>query len=328
MELVENNERIIIYDLEIENFKSYAGKRRLGPFHKSFTSVVGANGSGKSNVIDSILFVFGYRSSRIRSKKLSLLIHNSEKYPNVQKCSVLVEFRKVIDDVIDPDFKLTISRVAYKDSSNDYYLNGAKSSFKEVTQLLRNFGVDLDYNRFLILQGEVEQISLMKPKGTSENDEGLLEFLEDIIGSMKYKKPIEDLTKVVDGYLEQMVEKINRVKVVEKEKDSLEPSKNEAVKYINHENKLNYLHFLDYMIKLKELEQQDSETIAIQQQLKGEKQILETKIDEIEIQKEEKHSELNEVQKISNPLIKSIEAHKKVVLNLERSFLKAKQVCF
>jgi structural maintenance of chromosome 4 len=28
-------------------------------------------------------------------------------------------------------------------------------------------GIDLDHNRFLILQGEVEQISLMKPKGSN-----------------------------------------------------------------------------------------------------------------------------------------------------------------
>lgn len=33
--------------LELENFKSYAGKQRIGPFHE-FTSVIGPNGSGKS----------------------------------------------------------------------------------------------------------------------------------------------------------------------------------------------------------------------------------------------------------------------------------------
>lgn len=32
------------------------------------------------------------------------------------------------------------------------------------------------------VQGEVEQISLMKPKAEDKNDTGLLEYLEDIIG--------------------------------------------------------------------------------------------------------------------------------------------------
>lgn len=32
-------------------------------------------------------------------------------------------------------------------------------------------------------QGEVESIAQMKPKGATEHDDGLLEYLEDIIGT-------------------------------------------------------------------------------------------------------------------------------------------------
>ena len=60
------------------------------------------------------------------------------------------------------------------------------SNFTEVTTLLKAKGIDLDNNRFLILQGEVEQISMMAPKAHGPHDEGLLEYLEDIIGSDKY----------------------------------------------------------------------------------------------------------------------------------------------
>ena len=31
----------------------------------------------------------------------------------------------------------------------------------------------------------------MKPKAQTEHDEGLLEYLEDIIGTSKYKEPID-----------------------------------------------------------------------------------------------------------------------------------------
>ena len=37
---------------------------------------------------------------------------------------------------------------------------------------------------FDLLQGEVESISLMKPKALTEHDTGMLEFLEDIIGEI------------------------------------------------------------------------------------------------------------------------------------------------
>jgi hypothetical protein len=44
-----------------------------------------------------MLFVFGYRSNKIRSKKLSNLIHHSGNHPNVQSCTVSVYFQKIVD---------------------------------------------------------------------------------------------------------------------------------------------------------------------------------------------------------------------------------------
>ena len=49
-------------------------------FHRvqCFSSVVGPNGSGKSNVIDAMLFVFGYRASKIRQGKLRYVQKNKQ----------------------------------------------------------------------------------------------------------------------------------------------------------------------------------------------------------------------------------------------------------
>lgn len=46
-------------------------RAQIGPFHKSFSSVVGPNGSGKSNVIDAMLFVFGKKTTKLRMNKVS-----------------------------------------------------------------------------------------------------------------------------------------------------------------------------------------------------------------------------------------------------------------
>merc|ERR1712098_258596 len=101
--------------------------------------------------------------------------------------------------------------------------------YKEVATMLRGSGIDLDHNRFLILQGEVEQIAMMKPKGQTEHDEGMLEYLEDIIGSCRLKEPILTLARRIELLNEQRGEKLNRVKLVEKEKNALEGEKNKAV---------------------------------------------------------------------------------------------------
>jgi structural maintenance of chromosome 4 len=77
---------------------------------------------------------------------------------------------------------MTVKRQAFRNNTSFFFVNDDKKTFKEVGTLLREQGIDLDHNRFLILQGEVEQIAMMKPKAQNENDEGLLEYLEDIIG--------------------------------------------------------------------------------------------------------------------------------------------------
>uniref|UniRef100_A0A673HAS9 Structural maintenance of chromosomes protein n=1 Tax=Sinocyclocheilus rhinocerous TaxID=307959 RepID=A0A673HAS9_9TELE len=233
--------RLMITHIVNRNFKSYAGEQILGPFHKRFSCIIGPNGSGKSNVIDSMLFVFGYRAQKIRSKKLSVLIHSSDAHPDVQSCTVEVHFQKIIDkegddyDVI-PNSSFYVSRTAAKDNSSSYHINGKKATFKDVGTLLRSHGIDLDHNRFLILQGEVEQIAMMKPKGQTEHDEGMLEYLEDIIGSCRLKEPINILCRWVELLNEQRGEKLNRVKLVEKEKSALEGEKNKAVEFLSLEN--------------------------------------------------------------------------------------------
>jgi hypothetical protein len=74
----------------------------------------------------------------------------------------------------------------------------------------------------IVFQGEVEQIALMKPKATNNSEVGMLEYLEDIIGSNKYVEKIEATAKEVEVLNEERTEKLNRVKLVEKERDGLE----------------------------------------------------------------------------------------------------------
>ena len=69
--------RLFIKQVKLENFKSFGGHQVIGPFHKSFNAVVGPNGTGKSNILDALLFVFGKRSNNIRLPNLSRVIHNA-----------------------------------------------------------------------------------------------------------------------------------------------------------------------------------------------------------------------------------------------------------
>uniref|UniRef100_A0A3B3TZR2 Structural maintenance of chromosomes protein n=1 Tax=Poecilia latipinna TaxID=48699 RepID=A0A3B3TZR2_9TELE len=307
--------RLMITHLVNRNFKSYAGEQILGPFHKRFSCIIGPNGSGKSNVIDSMLFVFGYRAQKIRSKKLSVLIHSSDKHKDVQSCTVEVHFQKIIDKEGDdyevvPNSKFYVSRTANRDSSSYYHIDGKKATFKEVGTLLRSHGIDLDHNRFLILQGEVEQIAMMKPKGQTEHDEGMLEYLEDIIGSCRLKEPIQTLSRRIELLNEQRGEKLNRVKLVEKEKNALEGEKNKAVEFLTLENDIfkhksqlhqYYVHDLRKRVTDKEQEKQ---------KILEETKELTEKNAKISEEMEKMNQELQNVEKKKNKINKYIETQK------------------
>uniref|UniRef100_A0A665U6I5 Structural maintenance of chromosomes protein n=1 Tax=Echeneis naucrates TaxID=173247 RepID=A0A665U6I5_ECHNA len=314
--------RLMITHLVNRNFKSYAGEQILGPFHKRFSCIIGPNGSGKSNVIDSMLFVFGYRAQKIRSKKLSVLIHSSDKHKDVQSCTVEVHFQKIIDKEGDdyeviPNSKFYVSRTANKDNSSAYHINGKKATFREVGALLRSHGIDLDHNRFLILQGEVEQIAMMKPKGQTEHDEGMLEYLEDIIGSCRLKEPIQTLARRIELLNEQRGEKLNRVKLVEKEKNALEGERNKAVEFLTLENDIfkhksqlcqYYVHDLQKRAMDKEQEKQKI--------LEDTKELTE-KNAKISQEMEKMNEELKNVEKEQNKINKYIETQKEKFTQLD-----------
>lgn len=76
----------------------------------------------------------------------------------------------------------------------------------------------------------------MKPKAQTEHDDGLLEYLEDIIGTSKYKEPIEEALQEMDQLQEDRGEKMNRVRIVEREKNALEDKKKEAEEYLRLQN--------------------------------------------------------------------------------------------
>jgi len=118
-------------------------------------------------------------------------------------------------------------------------------------------------------------ISMMPPKGKTENDEGLLEYLEDIIGSNQYVEETNDAAAKVEELTEQRQEKLNRVKAVEKEKESLEDAKLEAEALLNKEREIrrkkNILYQIHRLSNATELDKMGSKKQALATQLDEER---------------------------------------------------------
>ena len=75
-----------------------------------------------------------------------------------------MHFHEIIDheddeegyDVV-PNSEFVISREAYRNNSSKYFVNDKTSSFFQVIKLLKSKDVDLNNNRFLILQGKLNK---------------------------------------------------------------------------------------------------------------------------------------------------------------------------
>ncbi|OEH79046.1 SMC N-terminal domain-containing protein [Cyclospora cayetanensis] len=163
--------RLMIERVVLENFKSYNKKRVIGPFHKRFTAIVGPNGSGKSNVIDAMLFVFGRRAQQIRLRKVTELIHNSAAASAAARAG---------DEEGDP------ARPKKKHASGD---TAASEKQQEEHALIDRASVSIFF----------QEIIDPRPEET-----GLLEFLEDLVGSNRFVEPIEKASEQFDELCQQV----------------------------------------------------------------------------------------------------------------------------
>jgi len=65
---------------------------------------------------------------------------------------------------------------------------------------------------------------------------GMLEYLEDIVGTTRYKEPLSKISERVDHLTEERTEKLNRCKLAEREMMDLEKPYDDAVNYLRMEN--------------------------------------------------------------------------------------------
>ncbi|KRH93013.1 Structural maintenance of chromosome protein, partial [Pseudoloma neurophilia] len=211
----------VIKNITLHNFKSYHGIHSIDM--TNFTTIVGPNGSGKSNLLDAILFIFGYQAKKMRQTKIQELIHK-----DCHTCSVEITF---LLSEHDQEENLNHNEEKYDHKSEDksqekkddcsmekdksksqkfirlkreisgnkstYYFDREKISTEQLKMNLLKYNIPLENNRFMILQGEIEAIAQMKPK--DEQNGGILEYLEEIIGTNRYIPKIRQIEeKMVD----------------------------------------------------------------------------------------------------------------------------------
>uniref|UniRef100_A0A0N5BAQ5 Structural maintenance of chromosomes protein n=1 Tax=Strongyloides papillosus TaxID=174720 RepID=A0A0N5BAQ5_STREA len=246
-----SEDRLIISYIELENFKSYYGVNKMGPFGKNFSCIVGPNGSGKSNIFDCMLFVFDYNVKKCRTKKLSELIHRSADHV-CDFARVSIYFKRVGrkngEDYEIADSSFCVTRRITKDNKSSFYIDNKKISREELKTTLKCHGLGLDHDRFLILQGEVESISLLKPKAENENEDCMLSLIDDIIGTNRYKVPLEKVNHGISE-LQRKITIINsKLKESERFRNLLEEKARSCIEQNRIRNGITDLRYQRFLI--------------------------------------------------------------------------------
>ncbi|MDD4251353.1 MAG: AAA family ATPase [Candidatus ainarchaeum sp.] len=167
--------------LVLKNFKSF--KKAEIPISSGFTAIVGSNGSGKSNVLDALLFVLGITSLKtLRATKLTDLVNNTAK-ENYAK----------VDLILKNDGKtFEVSRMIDKQGKSVYRLDGKRTTLNEINSLLVELGIDITGHN-IVTQGDITKIiemSAIQRREIIDNIAGLSEFDE------KKEEALKELNKV------------------------------------------------------------------------------------------------------------------------------------
>src|ERR1043165_8605470 len=110
-----------LQSLELVGFKSFADKT-LFEFHEGVTAIVGPNGCGKSNVLDSIRWVLGEQNPRIlRGQKTEdLIFGGTEKRKALGFCEVAITFDNSAGFFpAVPTGEVEVSRRAYRSGEGE-----------------------------------------------------------------------------------------------------------------------------------------------------------------------------------------------------------------
>ncbi|MBS1512188.1 MAG: chromosome segregation protein SMC [Bacteroidetes bacterium] len=210
--------------LEIKGFKSFADKTVLH-FDEGITGVIGPNGCGKSNIVDSIRWVIGeHKISNLRSENLESLVFNGSK---TRSASGLAEVSLTFENtknLLPTEFNtVTVTRKYYKNGESEYRLNDVACRLKDIHNLFMDTGVSTDSYAIIEL-GMVDDI--IKDKENSRR-----KMLEQAAGITIYKTRKKEAKLKLDATEQDLARIEDLLFEINNQLKSLESQAKKAEKY-------------------------------------------------------------------------------------------------
>ncbi|MBR07988.1 MAG: chromosome segregation protein SMC [Rickettsiales bacterium] len=296
--------------LEIKGFKSFADKMTIN-FDEGITGIVGPNGCGKSNVVDSIRWVLGEQKTRVlRSDKMENVIFNGTKGRKpTQLAEVSLTFNNTKNLIPTEYTQVTLTRRYFRSGESEYLLNGVPCRLKDIKDLFLDTGIAS--NTYAIIELKMVDDLLNDKDGSRRS------LFEEAAGISKFKirkketlKKLEDTDADLDRVEDLLFE-------IDKNLKSLEKQARQAKRY--YEMKEEYKEFSVALAK-KSVADQTAVFATVEKRIQEEgdkKNALNTQMLEREATLEKSKTDLVTKEKLLSSRQKSLNEHVTKIRNYE-----------
>ena len=310
---------MIFKKLELIGFKSFFEKTTF-IIQDGLTGIVGPNGCGKSNIVESLRWCMGETSAKsMRGSGMEDVIFSgtsNKPAKNISEVTITVDNSKKEGQgrYIEMD-QISIKRRIEREKGSKYFINEKEVRAKDV----QTFFADLStgaHSPAIISQGRIGMIVTAKP----QERKSVLEEAAGISGIHLRRHEAEMRLNAAENNLKR-ADELKRQQ--EKLLENLEKQAEEATKYKNISEKIKSAEAGLYYLKLKDIEQ---ETNEIKEKLSEVDKEMEIVKNDMGINTELIEAENKKLQPLKDKKIQNISTLQKINLEIENLNSEEKRV--
>jgi chromosome segregation protein len=301
---------MFLKSMEIFGFKSFADRTKID-IEPGITVIVGPNGCGKSNIVDSVKWVLGEKQAKnIRGEKMEDVIFTGTEH---RKFLSLAEVSLSLDNSsrllkFDSDI-VTVSRRVFRDGVSEYLINNSPVRLKDIEDLFMDTGIGkTSYS--VMEQGRIDMI-------LSSRAEDRRYIFEEAAGISRFKvQKKESLRKLKETG--ENIERINDiVREIEREKEIKAKQAEKTKIYIGLKEELKRVDIKTHVLKNRELSKRKDKILENLGKLRGEHAQVSKKISSISDENERDEKFKNDIQLELFELEKKLQTYKTRVEDID-----------
>jgi chromosome segregation protein len=265
---------VFLKSVEIFGFKSFADRTKLD-FNEGISALLGPNGCGKSNIVDSIKWVLGEQATKmLRAERMEDIIFNGTENRKALNVAEVTLTLSNDEGVLPIDVsEISIKRRLHRSGESEYFINNTPAKLKEIRELFFDTGIGkTSYS--IMEQGKIDQILSNKPEERRY-------IFEEAAGITKYKQKGAEADRKLQKTEENMRQVEGILGEVKRSYDNLKKQSEKTADFRKFRKDIFDLELDIHLLKLKdflEIQNTKEEKLKEKSKLRDE---LKNKIDSI-----------------------------------------------